>query len=57
MSSIMELIEPELSELPAFELENLPYLYCLFSSICKYWPISTKLSHNIYVHKVLDDFD
>ena len=26
MSSIMELIGPELSELPAFELENLPYL-------------------------------
>ena len=26
MSSIMELIGPELSELSAFELENLPYL-------------------------------
>ena len=26
MSCIMELIEPELSELPALELENLPYL-------------------------------
>ena len=26
MSSIMELIEPELSELSALELENLPYL-------------------------------
>ena len=26
MSSVMELIGPELSELSAFELENLPYL-------------------------------
>ena len=26
MSLIMDLIEPELSELPAVELENLPYL-------------------------------
>ena len=26
MSSVMELIGPELSDLPAFELENLPYL-------------------------------
>ena len=26
MSLIMDLIEPELSELPALELENLPYL-------------------------------
>ena len=26
MSSIMDLIRPELSELSAFELENLPYL-------------------------------
>ena len=26
MSLIMDLIEPELSELPAIELENLPYL-------------------------------
>ena len=36
MSSIMDLIGPELSELSALELENLPYLRCLHSSICKY---------------------
>ena len=29
MSSIMDLIGPELSELPALELENLPYLTLL----------------------------
>ena len=57
MSSIMDLIRPELPELSALELENLPYLTCLHSSICKYQPISTKLGHNIYSHKVSDDFD
>ena len=31
--------------------------FCLHSSICKYWPISTKLGHNIYAHKVSDEFD
>ena len=36
MSLIMELIGPELSKLSALELENLPYLTCLHSSICKY---------------------
>ena len=36
MSSIMDLIGPELFELSALELENLPYLTCLHSSICKY---------------------
>ena len=27
------------------------------SRICNYWPISTKLDHNVYAHKVLDEFD
>ena len=36
MSSIMDLIRPELSDLPVLELKNLPYLTCLHSSICKY---------------------
>ena len=49
MSSIMELIGPELFELSALKYENLPYLTYLHSSICKYWPISTKLGHNIYM--------
>ena len=57
MSSIMDLIGLELSELSALEFENFPYLTCLHSSICKYQPISTKLGHNIYAYKVLDEFD
>ena len=36
MSLIMDLIGPELFKLPALELENLPYLTLLLSSICKY---------------------
>ena len=35
MSSKMEPIGPELSQLSALELENLPYL-TVYSSICKY---------------------
>ena len=57
MSLIMDLIGPELLELSALELENLPYLTCLHSSICKYGPISTKLGHNINAHQVSDEFD
>ena len=30
---------------------------CLLSSICKYWPISTKLGHNTYAYEGLDEFD
>ena len=55
MSLIMDLIGPKLSELSALELENLPYL-TLFT-LCKYWPISTKLGPNIYAHKVSDEFE
>ena len=51
MSSIMELIKPELCELSALEFD------CLFSSIYKYWPISTKLGHNTYAHEGSDKFD
>ena len=36
MSLIMDLIGPELSKLSALELENLPFLTCFHSSICKY---------------------
>ena len=36
MSSIMDLIKSQQSELSVLELENLPYLTCLYSSICKY---------------------
>ena len=58
MSFIVEVIGPELSELSALELENLPYMYLtLLTSANKYRPISTKLGHNIYAHKVSDEFD
>ena len=29
----------------------------LYSSLCKYEPISAKLDHNLYNHKMLDKFD
>ena len=54
--SIMDVIKPELSKLYALELENLPYLSCLPSSICNYKPIGTKLSHSIYDYKIPADF-
>ena len=50
MRSIMDLIGPELIELSALEFENLPYLTLLTL-------ISTKLGHNIYTHKISDEFD
>ena len=36
MSSIIDVIRPELSKFSTLELENFPYLTCLHSSICKY---------------------
>ena len=30
---------------------------CLHSSICKYWPVSTKLGHNVFAHEGSDEFD
>ena len=56
-SLIMDLIGPELFVLSALELENLPYLNLFKSSIYKCRPISTKLGHNIYAHKVSNEFD
>ena len=57
MSSIIDVIRPELFELSILELENFPYLTLFTLYICKYWPISSKLGHNIYAHKVSDEFD
>ena len=48
MSSIMDVIRPELSELSTLELENFPYL-----TLVNIWG----LSHSIYAHKVSDEFD
>ena len=54
ISSIMDLIGPELFELSVLELENLPYLtlFKLYNM-----QILTKLGHNIYAQKVSDEFD
>ena len=54
MSLIMDLIRPELSELSALELKNLPHL-TLFT--LSYLQISAKLGHNIYAHNVSNKFD
>ena len=55
MSSMMDLVGPELFELSALNSKICHIWQCLHSSICKYWPISTNLCHNIYVHKVSDE--
>ena len=56
MNVIMDLIRPELSYLP-LTLKICHIWLCLHSRICKYWPISTKLGHNIYTHKISDEFN
>ena len=57
-SFIMNLIRPELSELSALELENLPYL-TLFTLLHLQilTNLSNKLGHNISAHKVSDEFN
>ena len=58
MTSVLDLIGPERPELFALELKKNCYIsLCLHSSIYKYHPISTKLSQNIYDHKIPDEFD
>ena len=57
MSSIMGQIGPEQLELFALEMgKNCCIRLCLLSSIYKYKPISTKLGHNVYEHKISDEF-
>ena len=54
MIYITDLIGPELYELFALELANIAesdFVYTLASAI------STKLGHNIFAHKVSDEFD
>ena len=53
MGFIMELIGPELSELSALELENLPY-FTLFK--LEHLQILTNLGQNLYAHKVSGEF-
>ena len=56
MSSIMDLIRPELSELSALEFENLPFL-TLFTLASANINQSVPNLTTIYTHKVLDEFD
>ena len=57
MSLIMDLIGPELSWVICPWIRKFAIFDCLHSSICIYRPISTKLGHNIYTHKVSHEFD
>ena len=57
MSLIMKQIKPEHPELFALEFGKIAEYDCLHSSIYKYWPISTKLGHNIYDNEILDEFN
>ena len=53
MSSIMEPIGPELSELSALEFENLPYLTVFFLASAN---IDQSVP-NLYAHEGSDEFD
>ena len=57
MSSIMNYIEPELSELFALEFAKIAESDCLYPSIYKCRPVSTNHGHNIYDNEILDEFD
>ena len=55
MSSIMDLIGPELSELFALEFAKIAKFDCLHPSIYKCKPVSTKHCHNIDENEILDE--
>ena len=58
MSSIMDLIGAELSELFALEFAKTAESdFSLHSSIYKSRPMSTKHGHNIYDNEILDEFN
>ena len=57
MSSIMGQIEPEHPELFALEFGKIAESDFVYTSIYKYWPISTKLGQNVYDHKILDELN
>ena len=57
MSSIMDLIRPELSELFALEFAKTAESDCLHSSIYKCRPMSTKHGHNIYDNEIVEEFN
>ena len=57
MSSIMDVIGAELSELFALEFAKIAESDCLHSNIYKCRPMCTKHGHNIYDNEILDDFN
>ena len=57
MSSIMDLIGEELSELFALEFAKIAESDCLHSSIYKCRPMNTKHGHNIYYNEILNEFN
>ena len=57
ISSMMDLIGAELSELFALEFAKTAESDCLCSSIYKCRPTSTKHGHNIYDNEILDEFN
>ena len=58
MSLIMGPFGSEQLELFALELGKIAaFNFVLLSSIYKYKPVSTKLGHNVYEHKISDEFD
>ena len=57
MSSIMDLIAPELSELFALEFAKIADSDCSHPSIYKCRPVSTKHGQYIYANEILNEFD
>ena len=57
MGSIMELIGPELSELSALELENLPYLTTFTLASANINQSLPNLANNTYAHEGSDEFN
>ena len=57
MSSIMDLIGPELYVFFALEFAKLAESDCILPNIYKSRPISTKHGHSIYDNEILDEFN
>ena len=56
MSSIMDLIGAELTEIFALEIAKIAESDFVYTSIYKCRPMSTKHGHNIYDNEILDEF-
>ena len=57
MSSIMDLIGADLSELFALEFAKIDESYFVYTSIYKCRPMSTKHGHSLYDNEILDEFN